>query len=232
MSRVRVPVLPDIPRAYDYTIGVDESGTGALAGPFTVCAFMSHSDHVPALRAIGAKDSKVLTERRRYILRDKLAEVVELANIAEVAGDYLDQREAWRHGIIEAVEHCLRFLGDRTCSVSVQIDGAVDAQLARYFSRKWKLELDFVVHGDQKVVEISAASIFAKCRRTELMRELHEQYPMYGWANNDGYGTAAHLQAVEEHGICVLHRRVRPLLRFFKDHAENKARRSREAEGE
>lgn len=207
-----------------WVIGVDESGTGAFAGPFTVCAFMSHVQHAPWLKEVGAKDSKTLSATKRFKLREELAAVTEIADIVVVPGDYHEQRKVWREAIAKAVSHCLKAIHYDTLHTTVMIDGAHDAVLANYFSRTWDMVPTFVVKGDQKIPQISAASIFAKCERSELMAKLHHQFPMYGWAANDGYGTAEHLAAIQAHGICELHRRVQPLLPYFQgEHGEGKS---------
>lgn len=64
-----------------------------------------------------------------------------------------------------------------------------------------------VIKGDAKIYSISAASIIAKVTRDRIMREYDEVYPEYGFAGHKGYGTAKHIQAIREHGICPLHRK-------------------------
>lgn len=64
-----------------------------------------------------------------------------------------------------------------------------------------------VIKGDAKIYSISAASIIAKVTRDRIMREYDEVYPEYGFAGHKGYGTAKHIQAIKEHGICPLHRK-------------------------
>ena len=65
-----------------------------------------------------------------------------------------------------------------------------------------------VIGGDGKVLSIAAASILAKVTRDREMRELAKQYPEYGFEKHKGYGTKAHYQAIEEHGICPIHRKT------------------------
>ena len=64
-----------------------------------------------------------------------------------------------------------------------------------------------VIKGDAKIYSISAASIIAKVTRDRIMREYDEIYPEYGFSGHKGYGTAKHIQAIKEHGICPLHRK-------------------------
>ncbi len=203
-----------------WLIGVDESGTGAFAGPFTVCAFLCRSSDSPYLYEVGARDSKQLTHARRVMLCSELAAACAHGSIIEVAHDYTDQRKVWREGVAQAVKACLEYLAWDTTSVEVIIDGSVDQALAGYFARIWSIEAKFLPSADKLVPAVSAASIFAKTRRTEIMEELHAQFPMYGWsrgngAGNAGYGTDDHLEAIAIHGVCALHRRVRPLIPYF-----------------
>ena len=65
-----------------------------------------------------------------------------------------------------------------------------------------------VIKGDAKIYSISAASIIAKVTRDRIMKEYDEVYPEYGFASHKGYGTAKHIQAIKEHGICPLHRKT------------------------
>ena len=65
-----------------------------------------------------------------------------------------------------------------------------------------------VIKGDAKIYSISAASIIAKVTRDRMMKEYDEVYPEYGFAGHKGYGTAKHIQAIKEHGICPLHRKT------------------------
>lgn len=205
---------------HEYIVGVDESGTGAFAGPFTVTAFMSRVSHTGWIAAIGARDSKVLSHQRRLELREELAPAAVIAQTIAVPGDYLLQKQAWRKAVAKAVVHCLGGIEWAADKVLIQIDGALDPSLQQYFTSVWQTRAQFVVKGDAHVPQISAASIYAKTIRSELMYEAHQRYPMYGWSNatghgNDGYGTADHLRAIKKYGICELHRRVRPLLPYF-----------------
>jgi ribonuclease HII len=214
------PIYKNRPKP-ELIIGVDESGTGALAGPFTVCAFMARDTDSAAIRRAGARDSKQLTHQRRVLLQDELGPYAYMAKIEVVPGDYTDQRKAWREAIARAVKHCLASINYETLRAAILIDGSVDQPLKGYFERTWDLTPEFIVKGDQLIPQISAASIFAKCQRSELMAEAHKRFPHYGWCNasgkgNDGYGTDAHLKAIEVHGICELHRRVERLLPYFE----------------
>ncbi len=203
----------------DYVIGVDESGTGAFAGPFTVCAYMSHVTHTSWIAQIGARDSKVLTADRRRALCEDLAPAATIAEIIVVPNDYREQKRVWREAVAKAVVHCFRGIDWAADKVALKIDGAPDSSLAQYFTTVWQVRPQFIVKGDALVPQISAASIYAKAVRSGLMLEAHAQYPVYGFSKHDGYGTAEQLAAIHRHGICELHRRVRPLLPYFTEDA-------------
>jgi ribonuclease HII len=64
-----------------------------------------------------------------------------------------------------------------------------------------------VVKGDAKSISIAAASIVAKVRRDQIMQQLADEYPMYGWEKNQGYATAEHIQAIQQSGSCLYHRK-------------------------
>ncbi len=201
-------------------IGLDESGTGAFAGPFTICAFMSWASDGNWIKSCGARDSKKLTHSKRLVVREALLPCAVVAKVEIIDGNYVDQREVWRRGIAAAVKHCLGAVDWRTKNVDIVIDGAADIELGRFFNQIWGIKPLFVPGGDAVVPQISAASIFAKVARTEEMMRLHQQFPMYGWASahgkgNDGYGTRDHVAMIEAHGICCFHRRIRPLLPYF-----------------
>lgn len=70
-----------------------------------------------------------------------------------------------------------------------------------------KIPHQCIIKGDGKYASIAAASILAKTYRDEFMQQIHHEFPLYGWNNNKGYGTAAHRQSIEEHGLCSYHRK-------------------------
>lgn len=208
------------PREPKWVVGVDESGTGAYAGPFTVCAYMTRFEDTGLVASEGARDSKKLTHEQRLRIADKLAACAKIGEIVIVPHTYTDQRKVWREAIAKAVAYCLSVV-PHVQEVSVEIDGAADDILAGYFQRTWGTSPYFVKGGDALIPQISAASIYAKIKRTELMAAAHERFPMYGWCNesghgNDGYGTPEHIAAIAKHGICELHRRIRPLIPYFE----------------
>lgn len=195
---VQTPLCWDVP---GLLAGVDEAGRGPLAGP-VVAAAVILDDHNPI---VGLADSKKLTAARRDALFDEIRAKalccsVALASVEEI--DRLNILQATLLAMQRAVE------GLRLKPHKVLVDG----------NRLPRLDVlaEAIVKGDDKVPAISAASILAKTARDELMLRLHQQYPQYGFDGHKGYPTAAHLEALRQHGVSDVHRRsfrpVRELL--------------------
>lgn len=172
--------------------GVDEAGRGPLAGPVVAAAVILDERQPIA----GLADSKVLTAARRERLHDEIMAKalccsVALASVEEI--DQLNILQATLLAMRRAVE------GLRLKPVKVLVDG----------NRLPTLDVlaEAVVKGDALVKAISAASILAKVHRDRLCAQLHEEFPVYGFAGHKGYGTREHLEALQRHGACVHHRR-------------------------
>jgi len=182
---------PDTLPAY-HIAGVDEVGRGPLAGSVVAAAVILD----PARRIDGLLDSKLLDEVTREALdvrirRDALAFCIAEASVAEI--DSLNILHASMLAMKRAIEG-LALLPDLAL-----IDGNRCPDL--------ELPMAAVVKGDQRVQAISAASIIAKVARDRTMVELDKHFPQYGLAQNKGYPTAFHRQAIIEHGVADFHRR-------------------------
>ena len=172
--------------------GVDEAGRGPLAGPVMAAAVMLDPERpIPGLR-----DSKKLSAPKR----EQLAAAIRLnaaawcvaeASVAEI--DQLNILQATMLAMQRAVAGLARAPDD------VWVDGN------RCPSWSWRSQA--VVKGDDKVAAIAAASILAKTARDQFMQQLHAEFPVYGFAQHMGYGTAVHLAALKTHGACPYHRR-------------------------
>ena len=172
--------------------GVDEAGRGPLAGP--VCAAAVILD--PARPIRGLKDSKQLSADAR----EELAEQVRAQALAWAVA-WADHEEIDRINILQA---SMLAMARAVAALSVephevQVDGN---QLPPV-----KLPVIAIVKGDSKVEAISAASILAKVERDATMLRLHALYPQYGFDEHKGYPTPAHLEALDRHGACAIHRR-------------------------
>ena len=173
--------------------GVDEAGRGPLAGPVVVAAVILRPDH----GLDGLDDSKRLTEARRealypQILAGALAWRVEFVECAEI--DELNILQATLAGMCRALR------GLSPAAQRARIDG-------NQLPRDLPCPAEAVVGGDALEPAIMAASILAKVSRDRLMRELHLEYPQYGFDRHKGYPSRDHLAALEAHGPCPHHRR-------------------------
>jgi ribonuclease HII len=172
--------------------GVDEAGRGPLAGP-VVAAAVILDDLNPIA---GLADSKKLTALKRERLYDEIRAKALCCCIAEASVEEIDTLNILQATLLamrRAVE------GLRLKPNKVLVDG----------NRLPVLDVlaEAIVKGDSKVQAISAASILAKVHRDRWCQSLHLQHPQYGFDGHKGYGTAAHLQALREHGATPWHRK-------------------------
>ena len=181
--------------------GVDEAGRGPLAGPVFAAAVILDS----ARPIAGLRDSKKLSAARR----DELADIIRrdaiawsIAQCSEAEIDALNILQATMLAMRRAIEGLsvpptLALIDGNRCPVC-------------------SIRTEAIVKGDDKVAEISAASILAKTARDAALLEMHHQYPQYAFDQHKGYPTALHLERLREHGVSPLHRRsyapVRKLL--------------------
>jgi ribonuclease HII len=176
-------------------VGVDEVGRGPLAGPVVACAcHLPPSLNAPWLAELA--DSKALSAKKRERLAAALQAVphaLAQASVAEI--DALNIRAA----SLLAMQRAVTALAAQLGRVAVVVDGNVPIP-----DLPWPQHT--VVGGDATVPCVSAASILAKVHRDALMRQLHAAYPRYGWQQNAGYGSAAHLAALRQHGATPHHR--------------------------
>ncbi|MEY4726172.1 MAG: hypothetical protein RLZ36_799 [Pseudomonadota bacterium] len=185
----QAPLIWDAP---GLIAGVDEAGRGPLAGP-VVAAAVILDDLNPIA---GLADSKKLTPLKRERLYDEIRAKALCCSIAEATVEEIDELN-----ILQATMLAMRRAveGLRLKPTKVLVDG----------NRLPVLDVlaEAIVKGDSKVQAISAASILAKVYRDRWCQELHVQYPQYGFDGHKGYGTAAHLQALKEHGATPWHRK-------------------------
>ncbi len=172
--------------------GVDEAGRGPLAGPVYAAAVILD----PARPIAGLRDSKALSagQRERLAVEIRacsLAWAVAAADVAEI--DALNILQATLLAMRRAVEALA------PAPTQALIDGNRVPRLA--------CPARAIIKGDRDVASISAASILAKTARDARLVELHVLHPLYGFAQNKGYGTPDHLAALERHGPCPAHRR-------------------------
>jgi len=172
-------------------VGIDEAGRGALAGPVVAAAVM-----LPPGRTIpGVDDSKRLTGEQRERLFQQILHVAIGIGVGYVEARVID-RVNIRQGTFLAMQAAAQHLPGPPDVLL--IDGCDQAPV----NRPQRL----FIRGDQTIGSIAAASIVAKVSRDHLMEVLDGQFPGYGLALHKGYGTAAHLQAIQQLGPSPLHR--------------------------
>lgn len=175
-------------------IGVDEVGRGCLAGPVYAGAVIID----PSKPFKQYRDSKILSEGRREELFSHIIAHhrwgIGFATVEEI--DRLNILQA----SFLAMKRALIELGVRTGRVLVDGNKPIPG-LGSHFTQIP------VVEGDAKIKPISAASIVAKVVRDRLMREWHGKFPQYAWADNKGYGTKEHCEAISRFGPTPMHRK-------------------------
>lgn len=200
MAKSKQPVLLTMEkeaeiRANGFTAvcGIDEAGRGPLAGPVVAAAVILPE----GIQLPGVNDSKKLTEKKREVLFDFVKEHALAYGIGQASEQEIDAIN-----ILQAT-----FLAMRRAVEALQIPAdfaLVDGNRIQGLD----IPAETVIGGDGKVLSIAAASILAKVTRDRYMREMAQVYPEYGFEKHKGYGTKAHYAAIEQYGICPLHRKT------------------------
>jgi len=180
-------------QGYIHIAGVDEAGRGPLAGPVVACAVI-----LPQYTIIeGANDSKKLSAKRR----EELAVAIKEQALAYAFGfgtvEEIEEINILQASLL-AMERAINGLAQKPCAAL--IDG-------NQLPKNLPFPAFAVTQGDSKSHITACASILAKVERDKLMAELDLEFPMYGFAQHKGYGTAAHRKALEEFGLCPHHRK-------------------------
>ena len=175
------------------TAGVDEAGRGPLAGPVVAVACILQksfpTEHL--------KDSKLLSPKRREELFHVMTNSPKVIWAKGIAShEEVDQLNI-HHATLLAMHRAIVALSFK--STKVLIDGL-------YIPKGLEVDAEAVVEGDRIHPVISAASILAKVIRDKMMVELDALYPQYGFKQHKGYGTKAHVAALEQYGPCPIHR--------------------------
>ncbi len=173
--------------------GSDEAGRGCYAGPvFAAAVILPIHFYHPLLN-----DSKKVQEEHREILREIIEDNAVAWSVACVDNLVID-----RINILKASFRAMHL-------AIAQLDPKPELLLidGNRFVAYPGTRHHCIVKGDGIYASIAAASILAKTHRDAYMRQLHKEFPHYGWDKNKGYGTAEHRGAIEKHGLCKYHRR-------------------------
>lgn len=172
--------------------GCDEAGRGCLAGSVFAAAVILPDGYENAL----LNDSKQLTEKRRYELREQIERDAVSWAVGIVTPEEIDRINILNASIL-AMHRALDQLEVRPEAVIV--DG-------NRFKKYQDLPHTAIVKGDGKYMAIAAASILAKTYRDDYMNQLAEEFPQYDWQKNKGYPTKKHREAIRQYGTTPYHR--------------------------
>ena len=179
---------------FEYICGIDEAGRGPLAGPVVVASVILPKNSMIE----GVNDSKKVSEKKREkIYEEIIKEAISygIAIIDEKEIDEINILNATKKGVTES----LKELKTKPNIILVDALKGINTLQIPYKS---------VIKGDAKHYSIAAASILAKVTRDRIMRQYDSIYPEYGFMQNKGYGTAKHIEAIKEKGICDIHRKT------------------------
>ncbi len=172
--------------------GVDEVGRGPLIGSVVAAAVVLPEDH----GIVGLADSKKLSAKRREALAGEIRETAIGWAVTEATHQEIDEINIL-HASMLAMKRAVEQL---QCPIDkVLVDGNRLPEI--------DYPAEAIVKGDSKVEAISAASILAKVARDQMMVELHQQYPEYGFDRHKGYPTKLHFEMLEKYGVLEQHRR-------------------------
>ncbi len=180
-------------KGFQRIAGIDEAGRGPLAGPVVVAGVIMPKDSMIE----GVNDSKKVSEKKREKLYDLIIEEAISYSVAVIGQDCIDDiniLNATKQGLTTVVEE----LDVKPDLILVDALTHIDTKGIPY---------DSIIKGDAKCYSIAAASILAKVTRDRIMKQWDEIYPQYGFAKHKGYGTAAHITAIKEYGLCPIHRK-------------------------
>ena len=173
--------------------GTDEAGRGCLAGPVTAAAIILpedfHHEHL--------NDSKIVTEKRRDILRPILEAESITFGVFHISPQEIDKINILNASILAMHKSISQLSKIPSC---IMVDG-------NRFKPYQQISHQCIIKGDSKYASIAAASVLAKTYRDAYMEKLHEEFPMYNWIKNKGYPTKEHREAIRKYGITKYHRK-------------------------
>ncbi len=190
-------------KGLEYIAGVDEVGRGCFAGPVVAAAVILPSGFFATDKI---NDSKKLSAKVRKELSTVIKNYALAFAIAEVSVSVINQigiGKAAQQAFVNAIN------GLEIQPEHILIDAFMISALQ-------KTKQTAIIHGDGISISIAAASIIAKVYRDELMERLHDDYKMYDFFTNKGYGTKKHRDAIGKYGLCDLHRTSFDLTKFLQ----------------
>ncbi|OGG95711.1 ribonuclease HII [Candidatus Kuenenbacteria bacterium RBG_16_41_7] len=194
-------------QGYRNIAGLDEAGRGAWAGPVVAAAVVLP----PKLKIKGLRDSKLLSLKQREELF-----VVIKKNALAIGVGIVSEKTIDSEGIIGATRRAFLAAAEK---IKEQVEYLLVDGI-KFFGHY--LPTSFYIKGDRKIISIAAASIVAKVTRDCILIDYHKEYPLYGFDQHKGYGTAQHMESLEKHGPCAIHRQsFRPIFELGKERLED-----------
>jgi len=198
----KLPKFPDLQiekrlwqAGFKHLAGIDEAGRGALAGPVSAAAVILPNRADLARILAGVRDSKQMTR----LQRERFEPLIKETALTWAVG-FATPAEIDESGILPAT----RLAAQRAVASLSQIP---DHLITDYLKLpNIDLPQEKFIKGDMRSLSIAAASVLAKTARDAKMRELDETYPAYGFAQNKGYGTRQHREAIQKQGKSPIHR--------------------------
>ncbi len=181
--------------------GCDEAGRGCLAGPVSAAAVIL-PDKLNSKIFSQLTDSKQLTETARYQLRPLIEKHALAWAVAYVSRTEIDEINILNASFL-AMHRALKKL--KLQPQAIIVDG-------NRFKKYETIPYQCIIKGDAKYLSIAAASVLAKTYRDDLMNNLHQEFPQYGWDKNKAYATKSHRDAIAKYGPCEHHRKSFSLL--------------------
>lgn len=179
-------------KGFNNVCGIDEAGRGPLAGPVVIAGVIMPKDSMIE----GVNDSKKISEKKREKLYDLIIEEAISYSVAVIDQQIIDDiniLNATKQGVTEVVD-----------GLEVKPNLIIVDALTHINTRG--IPYESIIKGDAKCYSIAVASIIAKVTRDRIMRQWDEIYPQYGFIKHKGYGTAKHISAIKEYGLCPIHR--------------------------
>ena len=177
--------------------GIDEAGRGPLAGPVVAACVILNPNFKINKEIQEIKDSKKLSAAKR----EKLTDVI-FASFTEVGIGICDHATIDRINILQAT-----FLAMKKAIGALKQKPDFILTDGKFGIPNISIKQKAIINGDNLSLSIAAASIIAKVKRDEIMLELHEKYPQYSFDKHKGYGTKLHMEALQRHGPCPMHRK-------------------------
>lgn len=173
-----------------FIAGIDEVGRGPLAGPVVAAAVILPTEFI----LLGLNDSKKVSSSNRDIFAEKIRNQALAFSIAYVPAEIIDEiniYQATKKAMVKAIN-------DLHMTPEFALIDAMEIPI--------NMPQKSLIKGDSRSASIAAASIIAKVSRDSWMKQAAQRFPQYGFERHMGYGTKEHMQAIEQHGLCTIHR--------------------------